>query len=290
MLLSLEPDQDINFLKWEAALQTRDQKFPHAAAQKLKEILLDDKIQPEEFKAQFNKILASTESFSWKTFVSLSDIKDRFFDEIARVSWFQILILLIVFSLFFFFNKKNKLKTPTKKLLNIINNIGERFFALCAYFVPLVVIYATYVRALLGSYPYLHLVFPNFMRIAVNIYVKHPMYYNFGYFFAIVFLCLRFKLPKPRFIRFHMVRGIMLIAFQGIPELIFKLFQFSGSLTLNQRISTTLCLFVIQLFWILPCLYQAISYTYPRSSFIRDAVEINVGRDNNEDFKWWDRQ
>ena len=70
MLLSLDPNQDINFLKWEAALQTRDQKFPHAAAQKLKEILLDDQIKPEEFITQFNKILATTESLSWKTFIS----------------------------------------------------------------------------------------------------------------------------------------------------------------------------------------------------------------------------
>lgn len=289
MLLSLEPDQDINFLKWEAALQTRDQKFPHAAAQKLKEILLDDKIQPEEFTAQFNKILASTESFSWKTFVSLSDIKDRFFDEIPKVSWFQILIILIVFSLFFFLNKKFKLKTPTKKLFDIIGNIGERFFALCGYFVPLVVIYSNYVITLLPSYPYLNLIVPNFMRTAVNIYLQYPMYLNFGYFFGIVFLCLQFKLPRPRFIRFHMVRGIMLLAFQGVPDLIFQLLQSSDSINPNQRITTALCLFVINLFWILPCLYQAISHTYPRSSFIRDAIEIHVGRDNNEDFKWWDR-
>ena len=86
-----------------------------------------------------------------------------------------------------------------------------------------------------------------------------------------------------------MVRGIMLLAFQGVPDLIFQLLQSSDSITPNQRITTSLCLFVINLFWILPCLFQAITHTYPRSSFIRDAIEIHVGRDNDEDFKWWDR-
>lgn len=289
MLLSLDPDQDINFLKWEAALQTRDQKFPHAAAQKLKEILLDDQIQPEEFIRQFNKILASTESLSWKTFVSINNLKDRFVDQITAISWPQIFIFLSIFAIFFFFNRKLNLKTPTKRLSSIFGNIIERIVALFGYFVPLVVIYSSYVITLLPSYPYLNLIVPNFMQAAINIYMQYPMYINFGYFFGIVFLCLQFKLPRPRFIRFHMVRGIMLLAFQGVPDLIFQLLQSSDSITPNQRITTALCLFVINLFWILPCLFQALTHTYPRSSFIRDAIEIHVGRDNDEDFKWWDR-
>jgi hypothetical protein len=289
MLLSLDPDQDINFLKWEAALQTKDQKFPHASAQKLKEILLDDQIQPQEFIAQFNKVIASTESLGWKTFVSLTDIKDRFFDQVSTVSWAQIFIIVSIFICLFALNKKFNLKTPTKKVSRITSNILERMVALFGYFVPLVVIYSSYVITLLPSYPYLNLIVPNFMRTAIKIYMQYPMYINFGYFFGIVFLCLQFKLPRPRFIRFHMIRGIMLLAFQGVPDLIFQLLQSSDSITPHQRVTTALCLFVINLFWILPCLYQAITHTYPRSSFIRDAIEIHVGRDDNEDFKWWDR-
>src|SRR5688572_31280605 len=40
-----------------------------------------------------SKVLASTESLSWKTYVSLSDLKDRFFDQISTVSWTQIFII-----------------------------------------------------------------------------------------------------------------------------------------------------------------------------------------------------
>ena len=94
MLLNLDPDQDINFLKWEAALETKDQKFPHGSAQKLKEILLDDQIQTEEFITQYNKILSSTESLGWKSFVYIGSVKDRFVDQLASISWLQILFVL----------------------------------------------------------------------------------------------------------------------------------------------------------------------------------------------------
>jgi hypothetical protein len=290
MLLSLNPDQDINFLKWEAALQTRDQKFSHAAAQKLKEILLDDQIQPEEFITQFNKILASTETLSWKTFILLSNLKNRFLDQIPKVSWVQIALILFVFSLLFFIYKKFKLKRFKKRLSSITSNILERLAALFGYFVPLVVIYSNYLLPLLPSYPYLNLIVPNYMRTAMNIYIQYPMYISFGYFFAMIFVCIQFRLPRPRFVRFHIVRGLMLIAFQGVPDLIFQILQFSQAVTPKQSLTTALCIFAINFCWFLPCLYQAITYTYPRSSFIRDAVEIHVGRDNEEGFKWWDRR
>lgn len=296
MLLSLQPEQDINFLKWEAELQTRDYKFPHAAAQKLKEILLDDQIQPEEFIAQFNKILTSAQSSSWTSFLSLNNIRDRFFDQVSRVSWFPVLILLFIFCLYIFnkdyIKKKFKQKVSRKnrkKIARIIPNILERVFALMAYFVPMTIIYANYLTFVLPHYPYLNLIFPSFMRTAVIIYQAHPNYINYGYFFGIIILCFNLKLPKPRFIRFHLVRGIMLVAFQGIPDAIVNVLRGSNSISGFQIETTALCLLAINFFWILPCIYQAISHTYPRSSFIREAVEVLVGRDDTDDFKWWDR-
>lgn len=289
MLLNLDTDQDIDFLKWEAALQTKDQKFTHSAAQKLKEIMLDDQIQAQDFIEEFNKILASNDNLNWKTLAYFVDIKNRFIDQLVQVSWLQIGIILLIVTFFFFLNKKFKLKKLVQILYALSGNIIERFAALFGYFVPLVVVYANYLIALLPSYPYLNLILPNFMKLAVYLYVQRPLYINFGYFFAIVFLCIQYKLPKPRFIRFHLVRGIMLLAFQGIPEMIFQLLQFSDVISNTQRINTALFLFVLNLFWILPCLVQAITHTYPKSSFMRDAIEIQLGRDNNEDFKWWDR-
>jgi hypothetical protein len=289
MLLSLETGQDIDRLKWEATVLTKDQKFPHAAAQKLKEILLDDQIQAEEFSSEFTKILTSTENLSWKTLVYLGDIKAKFIDQLAKISWLQIGFVVLLFIIFYFLNKKFKFKKPLNFISNFSANLLERLFALLGYFVPLVIVYSNYVTQLLPHYKYLNLIVPNFMRVAMSIYMQYPMYINFGYFFGVIFLCLRLKLPKPRFVRFHIVRGIMLLAFQGIPDIIFGSLKSAESLSNAQQTNTALLIFVINLFWILPCLFQAVTYTYPKSSFIRDAIEIHVGRDNDENFKWWDR-
>lgn len=289
MLLSLEPNQDIKFLKWEAALQTRDQKFPHAAAQKLKEILMDDQIKPEEFITKFNKIIATTESLSWKLYLSINDIKDKFFDQILRVSWFQIFLILLIFSFLLFIKKRFKIKTPRKKILSITSNVLERCGALLAYFMPVLILYASYLPRLLPSYNFFTLIVPDFFRTPMSFYMQHPNVLSLGYFFLLITVALQLKLPRSRFVRFHLLRGLMLIACQGIPSLLYSITEDFRVLTPNQTLHMYLGTFVVNLFWILPCLYQAITHTYPKSSFMREAVEIQLGRDDDEDFKWWDR-
>jgi hypothetical protein len=293
------PNLDIDFLKWEAAQQTKNMKLPYGAGEKLHEIMINDQIKPEEFLTEFNKILASTETFRWKTFIYLIHLKDRFFDHLASINWILILVFISIFYLFTFLNskyqlskrvkKRLKLKSLNKKIYSFCLNIVERFAALSGYYMPTVVIFSTYIRTLLPSYPYLNLLVPDFMRVGILCYGVYPRYMNFGYFFAIIFLFLRFKLPIPRFIKFHFIRGLMIMAMQGVPDIVVQLLQISGAINPGQRVKTTLCLFVINLFWLIPCLYQAITHRYPRSHFIRDAVEIILGRENNEDFKWWDR-
>jgi hypothetical protein len=289
MLLSLEPNQDIQFLKWEAALQTRDQKFPHAAAQKLKEILMDDQIKPEEFITKFNQIIATTESLSWKLYLSINDIKDKFFDQILRVSWFQIFIILFIFSFLLFIKKRFKLKIPRKKILSITANILERCGALLAYFMPILILYASYLPRLIPSYNFFTLIVPDFFRTPMSFYMQHPNVLSLGYFFLLITIALQLKLPRCRFVRFHLLRGLMLIACQGIPGLLYSITEDFKVLTPNQTLHMCLGTFVVNLFWTLPCLYQAITHTYPKSSFMREAIEIQLGRDDDEDFKWWDR-
>jgi hypothetical protein len=162
--------------------------------------------------------------------------------------------------------------------------------ALAAYVVPLISIYTAYLPGLLSTFPYLHIILPDSMQDAMDFYIKHPRLFNYGYFFSTLYAVTVFRIPKPRFIRFHLLRGLMLLAFQGIPDSCFRAFQSADTLTQAQVVNTTLSLFAINLSWLLPCIYQSITYTYPRSSFIREAVEINIGRDKDEGFKWWDRK
>ena len=233
------------------------------------------------------EIPLDSELLLWESANSVQ--KNSLFRELNKISWGQIIPLVFLFLFVVFLNERFKSKRPVKIGKAFIGNILERFFALLGYFLPLVVVYSSYVVVLLPSYPFLNLIVPEFMRVAIKIYSKYPLYLNFGYFFGVIFLCLKFRLPKPRFIRFHMVRGIMLLAFQSIPELIFQFFLSSNTINPDQRTNIAMFILVINLFWFLPCLYQAVTYTYPRSSFMRDAIEINVGRDNEEGFKWWNK-
>ena len=289
ILLTNDLNSDIDLLKLQATLITRKMQFSHENAQKLKEILLNDKLSVSDFINEFNNLIKTSQPQNWKMILLLNNLKDRFIDRIAIVSWTKIGVIFFMIIVIFLIIKKFKLEKRVRKFYALAFNIFERFGALSAYFVPLVSIYTAYIPSLLSSYPYLQFIIPKFMQISMDFYIKHPWTLNYGYFFVTMYAVTLFKVPKPRFIRFHLVRGLMLLAFQGIPDSLFKIFQSSDSLTQEQVVSTTLCLFAINLSWILPCLYQAITYTYPRSSFIRDAIEINVGRDKDEGFKWWNR-
>lgn len=289
MLLSLATDQHIDRLKMEAALRSRDLKLPHSAAQKLQKIMMDDQIQPNEFSKQFEQILASTKTLNWKIYLYLNDIKGRFVDQINQVSWSQVFVFVSIFSLLYFLYKKFKLRKQVTVFYEISYNVLERILALLGYFVPIVVVYQSYLVHLLRRYPTLHIIYPNFMQAAVKLYTEKSMLISYGYFFGLMLFCISLKYPRSRFVRFHTIRGLFFFSFQGIPDLIYTSFQTADVINNAQRESTLLFLLAFYASLIIPCLYQALTHTYPKNSFIREAIEVQLGRDNNEDFKWWDR-
>ena len=291
--LDINEINDLESLQLKGSLLIRDMQFSHEKAEKLKELIFSYNISPDDFVKEFNAIIETSRPQHWKIIVLLKNLRERYNYELELISWTPIILGSLGGILLLFLIRKFKLIKVIKKLfkrfLKISLNLIERIGALCGYFVPLVSIYAAYVPRLLGSYPYLNFVFPDFLRDSVDFYIRYPWVFNYIYFFGMMYGVMLFKKPKPRFIRFHLVRGLMLFAFQGIPDACVKAFQSSEYLTQDQIVSTNLCLFAINMSWILPCLYQAITHTYPRSSFIRDAVEINVGRDKDDGFKWWNR-
>ena len=140
----IEPNTAINFLKYDATIweQKLSRKLPHAAAQKLQEILLDDKIQADEFIAKFNEVSATTETLRWKTFVYLGDIKTRFFDVLESISIFQISAIILFFLLLLFLKKKVKLKKRVKRRISgLTRSLYERFFAVFGYITAALVSY-----------------------------------------------------------------------------------------------------------------------------------------------------
>lgn len=295
MLLSLETDSNVASLKMEAIKLSLGRKLPHAAAQKLQEILKNDIISEEQFTTEYNKIIASSETLTWKTIIYLSNLKVRFLDQAAKISPFQVGFILLLFIGLFFFYKKyvSKSKKRKKYVFGIIENVQERFYASLGYFLPIVVIYCQYITPLCyyPRYWALNTFYPDFMRKAVDIYITYNGLISWGYFFGIFFLALRFKIPRSRFVRFHIIRGLIILNFQSIPEAIISIFTGPRYLLLQeQQMNVLLFLLVLNLYFILPSVSQALRHTYPKNPFIREAAEVILGRDNDDpNFKWWDR-
>jgi hypothetical protein len=290
MFLSLKNDSDIQALKYEASVL--GQKLSGQTAEKLNQLLQNETIQAKDFIAEFNEIVHSTETLASKNIEYLGTIKEQFNDSLVQFSRLQISLFVVFFLVLFYIYKKLKLKKGFKKYQRLVNNLLERFFALLGYYVPVSFLYLDYVDSLIAFYPSLLRIYPTFLNKTVYFYKTHPQFvqiFHYVYFFGTVLICIGYKIPKPRFIRFHVVRGIMLFSCQSVPIILLNLTQTSVMLTTNQMLSFNMFVFVLNLWWILPSLFQAITHTYPKNKFIREAVEVHLGRDRDDKFKWWDR-
>ena len=284
----IEPNTSINFLKYDATLweQKLSRKLPHDAAQKLQEILLDDKIQADEFIAKFNEISATTETLRWKTFIYLANIKARFFDIMESMSLFQVSAVMLFFILFLFLSKKVKVKKRLKRrILGLTINLLERFFAALGYTIPVLMCYSAYYPNLLSHYPVLGIFFPPIIRYCLYIFTLYNTKITWGSFILIVIL-IRKRIPRSRFIRFHLFRGLVLTNCGRLPDTFLSL-AIGNQLTAGVKVQGVLLL--LNLYWILPAIAEALLHTYPRNSFIRDNIEIFLGREKDDGFKWWNR-
>lgn len=283
----IEPNTTIDFLKYDATIweQKLSRKLPHATAQKLQEILLDDTIQADEFITKFNEISTATETLRWKTFSYLGDIKARFFDVIESISFFQVGGLLLFFLFFLFLNKKVKTnKRLKKRVLGLTKSLLERFFAALPYILPLLICYAKYFPSLRKYYPVLSIFFTPTIRYCIFIFASYQSKILWVHFITTVIL-LRRRLPRSRFIRFHICRVLVITNCCSLPDFFLRLVL--GDLAGGIKIQAML--FLINLYWILPAVTEALLHTYPRSPFIRDNIEIFLGREKDDRFKWWNR-
>lgn len=282
----IEPNTAINFLKYDATIweQKLSRKLPHAAAQKLQEILLDDKIQADEFIAKFNEVSATTETLRWKTFVYLGDIKTRFFDVLESISIFQISAIILFFLLLLFLKKKVKLKKRVKRRISgLTRSLYERFFAVFGYIIPVLLCYSMYYPTLVLHYPLLSILYPPLIRYSMYIFTIYNSKIQWG-FFIMVLICLRNRIPPSRFIRFHLCRGLVIANCSRLPD---TFLQLALGNYLGAEIQAMLLL--LNLYWILPAIAEALLHTYPRNRFVRDNIEIFLGREDDDSFKWWDR-
>jgi hypothetical protein len=130
MFFHLATNQDLESLKWAYSIKASNTKLPHNAALKIKEILLDDQLTSQEFIEKYNKIIRSTQTLPWKTYLYLDNIKNKFLDQASQLSWLQIFSLAAIFGLGFFLYKSFIEKKPKRKkaLEDLSGTLLVRFF------------------------------------------------------------------------------------------------------------------------------------------------------------------
>ena len=104
-------------------------------------------------------------------------------------------------------------------------------------------------------------------------------------------ILIRYRIPEDRFIRFNIMYGVLLISFQGIFSEIFGYYVNSKMFcpTLDDKVEAALTMFIFWLLIFIPCFLRALFGVYTNNSFMREAIEVHLGRDG-PDFIWWDRR
>ena len=83
--------------------------------------------------------------------------------------------------------------------------------------------------------------------------------------------------------------GIIILSFQGIVHELFLNITKVFCLNSKDRSEAALLTFLGWILIFIPCFIRAILGKYESNPFLREAIEVHLGRDG-PDFVWWDRQ
>jgi hypothetical protein len=285
--LSTSDYNDIDYLKMQARLESIKLRLPASSSQLLKNLIEDQNITPVEFREKFEQILNSANAWTWKLNLFVYDLFGNIKNFIFQLYWTEILLFLGFFFFVFLLDKKFNIHKPFVWFKKSNEILLERTFALLCYLAPYVDICFTYLPKLQQRYPYLGLLLTDFMRWALQIY-QRISYIQLLYFMIAYGLLIRNRIPKSRFIRFNLMSGIIILLIQGnIITPIYYLLE-SKAQDPEEIKNFAFIGFFLNLIILLPFMFRAVLGRYPTNAFIRDNIEVHLGRDG-PDFKWWDR-
>lgn len=207
---------------------------------------------------------------------------------ILGLYWAEIGVLVLFLVLAFILEQKFDFKKPREWFFSFNILIFRRGFSLLAYAVPYLDMINLHIPLLKDDHPLvLRLFMPNFVTESINLMQQVPFltffYLSLGYGFFI-----RYKIPGNRLVRYNIMYSIMLVSLQGILNEMYISFidTFIADRYLSSQI--TLMVFFCWLTLYIPCFVRAFFGKYDENKFIREAVEVHLGRDG-PDFIWWDR-
>lgn len=202
--------------------------------------------------------------------------------------WFEISVLAFFLVIAFVLEQKFNFKKPRQWFIAFNSLIFKRSFSVLAYAVPYLDMINLHIPLLQHDHPLvLRLFMPNFVTELIDIMQQIPflsfIYLSLGYGFFI-----RYKIPGDRLVRYNIMYSIMLVSLQGIVNEMFISFTDVFIVSDYLRSQVTLMAFFCWLSLYIPCFIRALLGKYDENKFIREAVEVHLGRDG-PDFIWWDR-
>ncbi len=207
---------------------------------------------------------------------------------ILGLYWAEIAVLVLFLVLAFILEQKFDFKKPREWFFAFNILIFSRGFSLLAYAVPYLDMINLHIPLLKNDHPLvLRLFMPNFVTESINLMQQIPFlsffYLSLGYGFFI-----RYKIPGDRLVRYNIMYSIMLVSLQGILNEMY--ISFIDTFIADEYFSSqiTLMVFFCWLTLYIPCFVRAFFGKYDENKFIREAVEVHLGRDG-PDFIWWDR-
>nr|YP_011006636.1 hypothetical protein V2488_pgp040 [Halosiphon tomentosus]WAM63781.1 hypothetical protein [Halosiphon tomentosus] len=214
----------------------------------------------------------------------ISFLKDTLFG----MYWTEIWIFTTLLILGFVLDQKFNVKKPRKWFLEFNGLICQRVFSVLAYYVPYLDVVNTYIPLIAQTHPFLvRLFLPNFVADSVDLVQKVP-FLSFLYLMAGYGLLVRYKIPEDRLVRFNIMFGVIIISFQGILHEVFLSLTKIFVLSPDDISEAALFAFIFWILIFIPCFVRALSGQYDSNSFMREAIEVHLGRDG-PDFIWWDR-
>ena len=215
----------------------------------------------------------------------LSQLKEFFFD----VYWIEIILFFSFLGLGFLVEQKFNIKKPRKWFVQFNGLILQRILSLFCYYIPYLDIINTHLPLIEETHPYIvRLFLPTFIVGSLQ-FIQQIPFLPFIYLMLGYGVFIRYKLPKDRFIRYNIMYGIIILSFQGIVHELFLNITKIFCLNSKDRSEAALLTFLGWILIFIPCFIRAFLGKYESNPFLREAIEVHLGRDG-PDFVWWDRQ
>ena len=200
----------------------------------------------------------------------------------------EVCIFLFLILFVFILDRKFKLTLPRKLFLRFNQLFFQRGCSLLAYYVPYIELLTYHIPLIQETHPYLvRLFLPTFISDSMGWYQQVP-FFSTLYMLLIYVTFLRFKFPPDRFVRYNLMFGIFLMYMQGIYIEIYMYYVNNWCETVREKSDTTLSMLLIWLIIFISSGVRAICGKYIENNFIRETIEMHLGRDG-PDFVWWDR-